>query len=129
VAFVRLTQEQRAELTDRLEREALNGRRLRHFQILLLANEGRTDEPIAAATGASRSTVERDRTRFAREGLEATLTDKRPERHAAQVFCFLALCSLPSVLWFRDFAILLRGRRRLWPTSLETGSMVSSLPP
>jgi transposase len=75
-AFVRLTLEQRTELTDRLEREALNGRRRRHFQILLLADEGRTDEQIAAATGASCSTVERHRTRFAREGLEAALTDR-----------------------------------------------------
>lgn len=75
-SIVRSTAEQRAELTDRLEREALNGRRRRHFQILLLAGEGRTDEQIAAATGASRSTVERHRTRFAREGLEAALTDK-----------------------------------------------------
>ena len=75
-AFVRLTPEQRIELSDRLEREALNGRRRRHFQILLLGDEGRTDEQIAAATGARRSTVERDRTWFAREGLEAALTDK-----------------------------------------------------
>ncbi len=75
-AFVRLTPEQRGELTDRLEREALNGRRRRHFQILLLADEGRTHEQIASATGASRSTVERHRTRFAREGLEAALTDR-----------------------------------------------------
>src|SRR3954453_5149245 len=75
-SIVRLTPEQRAELTERLEREALNGRRRRHFQILLLADEGRTDERIAAATGASRSTGERPRTRFAREGLEAALTDK-----------------------------------------------------
>src|SRR3954470_19999903 len=75
-AFVRLTPEQRSELTDRLECEPLNGRRRRHFQILLLADEGRTDEQIAAATGASRSTVERHRTRLAREGLEAALSDK-----------------------------------------------------
>lgn len=75
-SIVRLTPEQRTELTARLEREALNGRRRRHFQILLLADEGRTDEQIATATGASRSTVERHRTRFAREGLEAALTDK-----------------------------------------------------
>jgi transposase len=75
-AFVRLAPEHRAELTERLEREALNGRKRRHFQILLLADEGRTDKQIAAMTGASRSTVERHRTRFAREGLEAALTDK-----------------------------------------------------
>ncbi len=76
VAIVRLTPEQRTELTERLEREALNGRRRRHFQILLLADEGRTDEQIAVVTGASRSTAERVRKRFVREGLEAALTDK-----------------------------------------------------
>ena len=75
-SIVCLTSEQRAELTDRLEREALNGRRRRHLEILLLTDEGRTDEQIASATGASRSTVERHRTRFAREGLQAALTDK-----------------------------------------------------
>ena len=76
VAFVRLTPEQRTELTERLEREPLNGRQRRHFQILLAADEGGTDEQGAAATGASRSTVERTRRRFAAEGLEAALTDK-----------------------------------------------------
>ena len=75
-AFVRLNPEQRAELTDRLEHEALNGRRRRHFQILLLADEGRTDVQVAVLTGASRSTVERIRVRFAREGLDAALADK-----------------------------------------------------
>jgi transposase len=75
-AFVRLTPEQRTELTDRLEHDPLNGRRRRHLQILLLADEGRTDEQIATATGASRSSGERHRTRFARAGLVAALTDK-----------------------------------------------------
>lgn len=76
VALVRLTPEQRAELTERLEREALNGRRRRHFQILLLSDAGHTDEQIAAATGANRSTVKRTRKRCAREGMEAALQDK-----------------------------------------------------
>jgi transposase len=75
-AFVRLTAEQRIELAERLEREALNGRRRRHLHILLLADEGLTDQQIAVATGAGRSTVERVRKRFAREGLDAALNDK-----------------------------------------------------
>jgi transposase len=75
-AFVRLTPEQRGELTDRLERGPLNGRRRRHLQIPLMADEGQTDQQIAAATGAGRSTVERIRKRFAREGLEAAVHDK-----------------------------------------------------
>jgi transposase len=75
-AFVRLTPEQRNDLVDRLERVPMNGRQRRHFQILLLCDEGQTDERVAAATGASPSTVERIRKRFAREGLEAALRDK-----------------------------------------------------
>src|SRR5262249_42388208 len=43
---------------------------------LLLADEGHTDQQIAAATGAGCSTVERVRQRFARAGLEAALNDK-----------------------------------------------------
>jgi transposase len=84
-AHVRLTPEQRAELTERLEHESLNGRRRRHFQILLLADEGRTDLQIASATGAARSTVERVRKRLAREGLDAALND-RPRSGAPPEF-------------------------------------------
>src|SRR5262245_18828149 len=75
-ALVELTDDQRTELTQRLERAALTGRQRRRFQILLLADRGQTDEQIAATTGASRSTVERTRKRFAREGVAAALTDK-----------------------------------------------------
>jgi putative transposase len=75
-AFVRLTPEQRAELTERLKHAALKGRLRRRFQILLVADEGRTDEQVAVATGASLSTVERTRKRFAAEGLEATVAHK-----------------------------------------------------
>jgi transposase len=75
-AIVQLTDDQRTELTGRLERAALTGRQRRRFQILLLADAGQTDERIAAATGAGRSTVERLRKRFVREGVAAVLTDK-----------------------------------------------------
>jgi transposase len=80
-ALVQLTGDQRTELTERLEREALTGRQRRRFQILLLADPGQTDDQIAATTGAGRSTVERTRKRFARDGMEAALSDK-PRRGA-----------------------------------------------
>jgi transposase len=75
-AVVRLTDEQRADLTQRLERSPLTGRQRRRHQILLLADQGRTDEQIVQATGAGLSTVERLRKRYAREGLEAALAEK-----------------------------------------------------
>jgi transposase len=75
-AVVRLTDEQRADLTQRLERSPLTGRQRRRHQILLLADQGRTDAQIAQATGAGLSTVERLRRRWAREGLEAALAEK-----------------------------------------------------
>jgi transposase len=75
-AVVHLTDEQRADLTQRLERNPLTGRQRRRHQILLLADQGRTDEQIVQATGAGLSTVERLRKRCAREGLEAALREK-----------------------------------------------------
>jgi transposase len=76
-AIVRLTDEERADLARRLEQDALNGRQRRRHEILLLADQGLTDEQIATATGASRSTVERVRWRFAREGLVPALTERQ----------------------------------------------------
>jgi transposase len=76
-AFVRLTEEQRTDLNRRLERDPLTGRQRRRLQILLLADQGATDEQIVRGTGASASTVERIRKRFAREGLEPATTEKR----------------------------------------------------
>jgi transposase len=75
-ALVNLTDDQRTELTERLEREALTGRQRRRFEILWRADRGQTDDQIATATGAGRSTVERTRKWFAREGLNAALSDK-----------------------------------------------------
>src|SRR5260370_41477280 len=75
-ALVRLTEEQRADLKRRLERDALTGRQRRRLQILVLADQGQTDAQIVVATGASPSTVERLRQRVAREGLESALTQK-----------------------------------------------------
>ena len=75
-SFVRLNEQQRADLSRRLEREALTGRQRRRLQIVLRADQGQTDEQIAQATGAGRSTVERLRKRFAHDGLEAALAEK-----------------------------------------------------
>ena len=75
-AVVRLTDEQRTDLTQRLERNPLTGRQRRRHQILLLADQGLTDAQIVQATGAGLATVERLRKRYAREGLEVALAEK-----------------------------------------------------
>ena len=75
-AVVRLTHEQRAELARRLEHHPLTGRQRRRHQVLLLADQGQTDEQIARVTGAGRSTVERLRKRCVSDGLEAALGEK-----------------------------------------------------
>jgi len=80
-SVVQLTAEQRADLTRCLERNPLTGRQRRRHQILLLADQGLSDERIAQDTGAGLSTVERLRKRCAREGLEAALAEK-PRRGA-----------------------------------------------
>lgn len=80
-AVVRLTQEQRLDLTRRRQRDALTQRQRRRCQILVLADQGQTDEQIVQATGASASTVERLRQRCAREGFDAAVTEK-PRRGA-----------------------------------------------
>ena len=51
-------------------------RKLRRAQMLVLANEGLTDEEIAQALDGSVSTVERVRKRFVEEGLEAALSER-----------------------------------------------------
>lgn len=75
-AFVRLTQEQRLELTQRLRRDARTQRQRRRRQIRLLADQGQTDAQIVQATGASAATVERLRQRLARAGFAAACTEK-----------------------------------------------------
>ena len=74
--IVSLAPEERAELEQLVKAGKAAARRLAHARILLLADEGHTDQQIAVATGAGRSTVERIRRRFAREGLDGALNDK-----------------------------------------------------
>jgi transposase len=68
-------------LANRLEYHPLTGRQRRRVPVLLLADRNQTDEPIVAATGAGRATVERVRKRFARGGLDAALAEQ-PRRGA-----------------------------------------------
>ena len=82
--LVELTDAERAQLEAVTRRGKAPARKIAHARVLRLAAEGRlTDDEIAAATGTSRSLVERTRKRFVLSGLEVALWDKpRPGRSA-----------------------------------------------
>src|ERR1700693_5935499 len=81
---VKLTAEERAQLTELLSKGKAAPRTLTHTRILLKADEGvagprLSDEAIADALDVNRSTVERLRIRCVEEGFEAALRP-RPSR-------------------------------------------------
>ena len=82
---VTLTNEERHELNQLINKGKGAARKLLHARILLKADgregqAGWTDEAIKAALEVSISTIERVRERFVEEGLEAALVHKAPTR-------------------------------------------------
>jgi len=74
--IVELTDDQRRELRALVHKGQASARRLTRARILLLADEDRTDDEVAAVLHTSRSTVERIRRRFVAHGLEAALSER-----------------------------------------------------
>ena len=74
--LVDLTTAERTELSTLVRRGVTSARRLTRARILLLADEGRPDEAIAAARHVHRATVERTRQRFVAGGVERALRDR-----------------------------------------------------
>lgn len=73
---VDLTREERTDLKKQLQSGKARARRMYRARILLLADEGRTDEEIVRALHVGRSTVERTRMRFVEGGVERALTER-----------------------------------------------------
>lgn len=73
---VDLTPEERDSLLAMVKRGSASARKLTRARVLLLADEGRKDEEIAAALHSSRPTVERVRRRFVDGGLGYALNDR-----------------------------------------------------
>ena len=73
---VTLTDAERERLRALARKGKGSARMVRRAQTLLLADEERTDEMIAAALHSGLSTVARTRQRFVEEGLEAALVDR-----------------------------------------------------
>ena len=98
---VTLADEEREQLRTLTRQGKPAARTVRRAQVLLLADEGQTDEQIAAALHCGLSTVARTRQQFVEEGLEAALVD-RPRPGAApklspkqQAFAVALACTKP----------------------------------
>jgi transposase len=76
--LVSLDDEERAALLDVTRKGKAAARRIAHARILLLADEGRPDDEIAATVAVGTRTVSRVRKRLVTEGLDAAL-DHRPQ--------------------------------------------------
>jgi transposase len=79
--LVDLTVAEKLELEKLLKGGKHQSRRLTRARILLLANDGKTDDEIVSALQTARPTVERTRKRFVEEGLDC-LQEKL--RHGAR---------------------------------------------
>jgi len=73
--LVTLHNEERTLLLDVIKKGQAGGRRLNRAHVLLLADEGQTDEAIATALHTSVSTAERTRQRFVEGGVEHALSE------------------------------------------------------
>ena len=73
---VDLSREERERLEGLTSKGRSAARKIRRGRILLLADEGLKDKEIAEALNAAVSTVERVRSRFVEEGLEAALSER-----------------------------------------------------
>ena len=99
--IVDLTAAERAELQSMIRKGIASARRLTRARVLLLADEGKTDERIAAALHVHETTVERIRQRFVAGGVERALRDQprpggRPKLDRKQEAFLVALaCSAP----------------------------------
>ena len=99
--IVDLTAAERAELQSMIRKGIASARRLTRARVLLLADEGKTDERIAAALHVHETTVERIRQRCVAGGVERALRDQprpggRPKLDRKQEAFLIALaCSAP----------------------------------
>lgn len=76
IYIVDLTEEERTSLLDLIKSGEHSARKLNRARILLLANEGETDEKIAQVLHTSVPTVQRTRRRFVERNLEGALNER-----------------------------------------------------
>lgn len=76
IYIVDLTEEERTSLLDLIKSGEHSARKLNRARILLLANEGETDEKIAQVLHTSVPTVQRTRQRLVERNLERALNER-----------------------------------------------------
>ncbi len=74
--IVELNEDERTELRELLSRGSEKVRKVKRAQILLAADQGKTDKQVAEATAAGTSTVFRTRRKYVEGGLEHALSEK-----------------------------------------------------
>jgi transposase len=74
--IVNLDTSEREGLLEMISQGEVSARKVKRANILLLADEGKKDEEIAAVLHTSLSTIERTRKRCVFEGLEAALRER-----------------------------------------------------
>ena len=100
---VRLSEEQRGRLRKAISSGRAAARELAHARVLLEADEGRTDDEVAASVRVSPNTVARVRRRFCSGGPDAALKrrpqpprpDKRKLDGEAEAKLVMLACSTP----------------------------------
>ena len=99
--LVTLNEEEGRTLRELIKKGTLAARKLSRAHILLLADEGRTDDEIAAALHVGRATVERVRKRFVEDGFEEALRERpRPGKvplldGKQEAYIIATACSTP----------------------------------
>jgi transposase len=76
IYIVDLTKEERTYLLDFIKRDKQSARKLNRARILLQADEGKTDDEIAAALHTGTATVYRTRERFVSGNLAGALNER-----------------------------------------------------
>ena len=116
--IVELTEDERNQLVELTRGGRPGARRMKRAQILLMADDGATDEEIAKALPAGTSTVFRTRRRFVEEGFERALSEaprqggRRKLSGGEEALLIATVCSKPP-----------KGRAR-WTRELLAGEMI-----
>ncbi|MBK8239334.1 MAG: IS630 family transposase [Deltaproteobacteria bacterium] len=116
--IVKLTEDEREGLRERLGRGTERARKHTRAQILLACDRGLSDEETAQVLGCGTATIYRVKKRFVEEGLDAALSDRarpRPERKLSgreEAVLIALACSKPPT------------GRKCWTLELLAGEVV-----